>query len=375
MKRMLTVLLTVAAVLSAAAQAPAAGPAVEAPLVRCADVVYPATLTGCGTDPLGAGEIEVKRDGKLELEVSGAAPDSAYDIVLHSLDGATQSAIAVLTTDATGEGQVELKPAFDLNQAGVVAFSLGRNGSVQFVAGFNGEEELKADLIPCGAVNLPAVQTGCGSDTLRKGLVKIEKDREIKVDVIGGPPLTTYDVVLRPLGGGPDVALGTLTTNPGGHGQLRLEGFVPEDTVGAGNVVLRRESLDQFVSGFQSMRKHAPQVAKLNSGLVRCSEVNTLAPLAGCGIDQLKKGHVLIIETGDVKVHLQGAVPATEYEVVFVSFDATEEVSIGTLTTNPAGNGHVHVRDAFPVDTRATGNVVIRRTGVDQYVTGFIVVR
>ncbi|HEX9821369.1 MAG TPA: hypothetical protein VGD07_17345 [Methylomirabilota bacterium] len=375
MKRMLVVLMAFATMLPVAAQARAAGPAVEAPLVRCGAVEYPATLTGCGTDPLGRGQVEVKRNGKLELEVSGAVPNAAYDIVLHSLDGASQLAVAVLTTDATGAGEVELKPAFELNQAGVVAFSLNRNGSVQFVAGFDDEEELKADLIPCGAVNLPAVQTGCGSDTLRKGLVKIERRGEVKVDVVAGPPLTTYDAVLRPLGGGPDVALGTLTTDAAGHGRLRLDDFVPRGTVGAGNVVLRRESLDQFVSGFQITHKHAPQVAKLNSGLVRCSEVNTLAPLAGCGIDQLKKGHVLIIETGDVKVQLQGGVPLMEYEVVFVSFDATEEVSIGTLTTNPAGNGHLHARDAFPVDTRATGNVVIRRAGLDQYVTGFIVVR
>jgi hypothetical protein len=351
---------------------PGPGADAEAALVRCADVTYPVTLTGCGTDPLVRGEIEVKKNGDLDAEVSGALPNTAYDIVLHSLDGANQSAIAVLTTDAAGGGRVRWASAFDFQQAGVVAFSLGRNGSVEFVAGFRGEEEFEAGLIPCGAINLPAVQAGCGTDSLRSGAVKIEEG-DLRVELSGGTD-ATYDVVFRPLGGGTDVPLGTLTTNRG-RGYLRLEGFVPEDTVGAGNVVLRRDALDQFVTGFQSTRRRAPRVAKLHAGLVRCSEVNTLAPLAECGIDQLNKGQVMIDEKGDVKVHLYGAAPGAAYEVVFVAFDASTEVSLGTLTTNPAGNGQVHLRDAFPVGAVATGNVVIKREGIDQYVTGFVVVR
>lgn len=50
-------------------------------------------------------------------------------------------------------------------------------------------------------------------------------------------------------------------------------------------------------------------------------------------------------------------------------------MSLGTLTTNPAGNGHTFVPDAFPVGTRGAGNVVVKRAGVQQYVTGFVVVR
>jgi len=351
----------------------APGTDAEAALVRCAEVTYPAPLTGCGTDPLGRGRIEVKKNGDLDAAVSGALPNAAYDIVLHSLDGANQSTIAVLTTDATGAGRLRSTSTFDFRQAGVVAFSLGRNGSVEFVAGFRGEEELEAGLLPCGAINLPAVQAGCGIDPLRSGSVKIE-DGDLRVELTAWADLT-YDIVFRPLGGGTDVPLGTLTTDKRGRGHLRLDEFVPEDTVGAGNVVLRRDSLDQFVSGFLSTHRRPPKVAKVHSGLVRCGEVNTLAPLPDCGVDQLKKGEVMIDEKGDVKVHLFGAVPGAQYEVVFVAFDASAEVSLGMLGTNPAGNGHVHLRDAFPVGAQGTGNVVIKREGVDQYVTGFLVVR
>ena len=379
MKRLLVTLivLTAAVVAVMPAQAHQSGSDAEAALVRCSEVTYPAPLTGCGTDPLREGQIEVKKNGDLDASVRGALPTSIYEIVLHPLGGANQSAnrsiVAVLATDATGAGRVRSASAFDLFQAGPVAFSLGRNGSVEFVAGFHDEKEFEAGLIPCSAINLPAVQTDCGTDSIRSGSVKI-KHGDLRVDLNAGRYLT-YDVVFRPLGGGSDVPLGTLTTTHHGRGQLRLDNFVPEETVGAGNVVLRRDSLDQFVTGFQSIRRRAPKVARIHTGLVRCAEVNTLAQLTDCGFDQLHKGEVMIDEKGDVKVHLHGAVPGTQYEIAFVAFDASTEVMLGTLTTNPAGNGHAFLRDAFPVGAVGTGNVVIKREGVDQYVTGFVVVR
>ena len=70
-----------------------------------------------------------------------------------------------------------------------------------------------------------------------------------------------------------------------------------------------------------------------------------------------------------------GAVARSTYEIFFVGFDATVEVPVGTLTTNPAGNGHAIVRDFFPVGARGVGQVIIKRDGIDQYVTGFSVAR
>ena len=43
--------------------------------------------------------------------------------------------------------------------------------------------------------------------------------------------------------------------------------------------------------------------------------------------------------------------------------------------TNPAGNGHVVVRDAFAVGSRAASSIVVERAGIVWYVTGFVVVR
>ena len=73
--------------------------------------------------------------------------------------------------------------------------------------------------------------------------------------------------------------------------------------------------------------------------------------------------------------HLFGAVPKVDYDVVFVPFDGGAEVVVGTIRTNPAGNGQVHARDVFKPGTRGVGEVVIKRDGLDQFVTAFRVVR
>jgi hypothetical protein len=372
MKRLVVVAAGLFLALAGAVDAVAKGGGLQAALVRCVDVTYPVPLAACGSDPLTTGKLEVRATGDLEASVTGAQPSSIYELFLGSIDGSSPISVVVMTTDASGNGKVQEPNAFDLDQAGVVALALVRSGQVQFVAAFVGERELKAGLIPCGVVNVPVALSGCGSDALKHGEAKIE-DGDVKVELYAGPNLT-YDVALRPLGA-PEVPLGTLTTNNKGTGQLRVENLVPDTTAGTGNVVLRRDSHDQFVTGFQATRKRPPFVAKFQAGLLRCASVNTLAALTDCGADQLKKGEVFIDEKGDVKVHLYGAVPLAGYEVFFVAFDASLEVPLGTLTTNPAGNGHALVPDAFPVGARGVGNVVVKRAGVQQYVTGFVVVR
>jgi len=107
---------------------------------------------------------------------------------------------------------------------------------------------------------------------------------------------------------------------------------------------------------------------------VRCSEAN-LPTLGNCGSDLFSKGFAIIDEKGDVKTHLFGAVPQVDYDVVFVPLDGGTEVMVGTIRTNPAGNGHVHARDVFDPGTRGVGQIVIKRDGLDQFVTGFRVVR
>jgi hypothetical protein len=108
--------------------------------------------------------------------------------------------------------------------------------------------------------------------------------------------------------------------------------------------------------------------------MVRCSEAN-LPTLTNCGADLFSKGFAIIDEKGDVKTHLFGAVPGVDYDVMFVPFDGGAEVMVGTIRTNPAGNGQLHARDVFEPGTRGVGQVIIKRERLDQFVTGFRVVR
>jgi hypothetical protein len=375
MKTVVSLLAGLALAAVATGVAHAKGGEVEAALVRCADVTVPGPLTGCGADPLAGGQIEVKRGGDIEVELAGALPSTTYDVVLQTLTGNASAALAlgVVTTDASGNAEMHRRNLFDMSQAGPITFALSRNGSVQFVAGFAGEEELKATLLACGDINVPTALPGCGSDTFRSGSVKIDEG-DVMVDFTGMPNVS-YDVVLLGLDGTSELPLGPLATDKRGRGLLRLMNAFADNVVGAGNVVLRSNGSVEFISGFQSTQRRPPENARFQVGLLRCGAVNTLAPLAGCGSDSFTKGLVTLDEGGDVKVEIVGALPAVQYEVVFVSFDASMETSIGTFTTNPAGNGQFRSHDFFPVGVRGAGNVVIKRDGVDQFVTGFAVVR
>ena len=376
MKRMLGVVAVLAALTGTAHADPPKGADVKAALVRCADVTSPAPLVGCGDDPLNRGRLEVSRNGDVSAVLMGAQPGVTYDLVLHAASNvmgnvSTALPIAVLATDALGNAAVRWASVFDTGQAGIVAFTLSRNGSVEFVTGFRGEQELEASLVRCGDINTPAPLPACGTDSLKNGKAEIEEG-DVKVELTAEPNVT-YTVVFRGLGGGNDSPVGILFTDKKGKGSLKVKNVVDDEVVGSGNVVLQRDGFDQFITGFQSVRKRPAIVARFQVGLLRCADVNTLAPLTGCGFDQLNKGEAIIDDKGDVSVNVMGAVPRSRYEVFFVSADASTEVSVGILETNPAGNGHVSVRDFFPVGTRGVGHVIVKRDGVDQFVTGFAV--
>jgi hypothetical protein len=354
------------------------GADIKAALVRCADVTFPAPLPDCGDDPLTRGRLEVSRAGDVSVLLVGARPASTYDLILHAAGNvmgnvSTALPIAVLVTDALGNAAIRWASVFDTGQAGIVAFTLSRNGSVEFVAGFRGEQELEATLVPCADINTPAPLPACGTDTFTSGKAKVD-DGDVTVE-LSAEPNTSYTVVFRGLRGGNDSAIGIVFTDKKGKGFLKVKNVVDDDVTGAGNIVLQRDGFDQFITGFQSIRKRPAVVARFQVGLLQCADVNTLAPLTGCGFDQLNKGEVVIDDKGDVNVHVMGAVPRSRYEIFFVSEDATTEVSVGILETNPAGNGHAVVRDFFPVGARGVGQVILKRDGVDQFVTGFAVSR
>jgi len=369
-----------------AGEAMAKGADASAALVRCTDVTVPATLTGCATpgDPLSHGRVSVTRSGGIRVVLDGAGPSQDYDVVLRSFNASVEMALGVVTTDSAGDGEMLRASIFDLDQTGLVSIALKRGGAIHYVSGFTALDggELTSHLVPCAQVNLPATIAGCGGDTLRTGSVRID-ERDVLVTLTTGSGkkhpdnATTYEVVLHGLDSTTEHPIGTLTTNDHGVAPaLRLTDFFAADVVGAGHVLLRRQGTTeiQFITAFQSTRRLALEPARFHVGMVRCAAAN-LPTLTNCGTDLFSKGFAIIDEKGDVQTHLFGAVPKVEYEVVFVPFDSGPETAVGTLRTNPAGNGQLHARDVFDPGTLGVGQIVIKRDGLDQFVTGFRVVR
>jgi len=364
----------------------AKGADASAALVRCADVAVPAVLTGCAApgDSLVRGRVALTRGGGIRVGLEGAGKGQEYDVMLRSLNGSAEVALGVVTTDNDGDGEMSRASIFDLDQTGLVSIALKRGGAIHYVSGFTALDggELTSHLVPCAQVNLPTTVAGCGGDLLRTGYVRID-ERDILVALTTGnghkhqDNAATYEVVLLGLDGASETLIGTITTNDRGVAPaLRLVDVFADNAVGAGHVLLRRQgdAAIQFITGFQSTRRLALEPAKFQVGMVRCSEAN-LPVLTGCGSDLFSKGFAIIDEKGDVKTHLFGAVPGVDYDVVFVPFDGGSEIVVGTVHTNPAGNGQHHARDIFEPGTRGVGQIVIKRDSLDQFVTGFRVVR
>ncbi len=360
------------------------GAEVEAGLVRCADVNQPTPPPGCGTDPLARGDSHISKSGDVSLAVAGALPSAAYQVAYRSLNGVTELAIGTLSTNATGSGALEKKGFFVLKDTGAGALILKRGGLDQFMSGFDlaGVEkaELEAGLVRCSEVNQSAALSTCGTDPLAAGKAEIGEDGKLEVLLGHASPNVAYEVNFRSVDGTVEHPLATFTTNAGGNGTLELDGAFDATAIGAGNLVLKRhgDSHDQFVSGFRVSEHPKPDRAdetRFRVALIRCVEVNRPAALAACGIDELFKGLAGINEKGTVGVVLIGAEPQQAYNVVFRALDGTTEIPIGTLTTNRAGNVNWEQKRFFPLGDALSGNIIVKRDGFDQFVTGVKVIK
>ena len=110
--------------------------------------------------------------------------------------------------------------------------------------------------------------------------------------------------------------------------------------------------------------------AAFEAGLVRCAEGTQPTPLANCGADRLQEGVAEISDEGEVEVRVVQAAPSVVYSVVYRSLDGERLRVIGELTTNSQGDGYLDA-ELFTRSQVGSGNVVLKRGGVDQFVTGF----
>lgn len=392
------------------------GSGLEAALAPCVDVnIELLDPADCGTDTLTRGKAKITKQGDVKVVVVGGEPDVTYEVHYRSIDNSEEQ-IGELTTDSDGDGNLEVKGFYSNNDAGSGYIILRREEVLgdgmkdQFVTAFkvigdvedggpdegssdDEEPDFEAGLIRCKNINRPVALNpdDCGDDKLQSGKVEIDhEDGDLEVKVNKAVPNVTYEVFYRPLSGDLDEFIGNLITDHKGNGELEIESFFNKDLgavdIGSLNIVLRRAAelaggmKDQFMSGFEVLRKRPKAMkAVFKSGLVHCIEVNqgTDPPtqLSNCGTDSLKEGEVVIDEKGMVRVKLVHAEPNTEYEVCYRPIDGSPEIDLEMVVkTNPAGNANKK-KYWFEKGTVGSGNVVIKREGDDQFVTGFRVIK
>jgi hypothetical protein len=369
--------LVVAAAAFGVAQGSACAFSFSAPLVQCSAVTTPAALSNCGSDPFGKGVATINDEGDVEVEVTGAAASQTYAILFRSPNGASSTQITdKFVTDAKGHGRIRKENFFVLGKVGAGNLALTRSGLDQYVTGLavasspaHGGPGLVPALVRCADVNVPAALASCGSDPLTRGSVDIEgDDGDLTIQVHGAAAAKSYTAVLR-APNGTEHALGTVNTDSKGAGVLIQSSAFAAGTIGSGTVVLERAGSDQYFSGFKVTEKSKPPTVS-QASLVRCSDVST-SNLANCGSDPLDQGNAQIVANGQVHVVITGAEASISYEVFFRPIDNSGDLDTGlSLNTGPDGNANGSIF-FFKSNTIGSGNVVLKRTGLDQFVTGF----
>jgi hypothetical protein len=238
------------------------GPGLETGLVTCGSVGVPAALTGCGTDALSRGNVDIEGDGNLAILISGAAASQTYTAALRSPTGA-QSALGSLTTNSKGAGTLTKTGAFAAGTTGSGTVVLQRLGDDQFLSGFYVNQKpispvvSEANLITCAAVvasnsALTSVET-CGTDPLTQGSAQVNASGQLSVRLTGALPSTSYQVFFRLIdnSGSADTNTGlALTTDASGDANASVS-FFKSGSASAGSFVVKNAALDdEFMTGF-----------------------------------------------------------------------------------------------------------------------------
>jgi hypothetical protein len=237
-------------------------------LVSCAQVNVPTTIAGCGVDALRTGFVRIDERDVLVTLTTGTGkkhPDNAttYDVVLRSLDSTTELPIGTLTTNEFGVAPaLRLTDFFAADAIGAGHILLRRQGKteIEFITAFQSTRRLAVEparfqvgMVRCAQANLPAL-TGCGSDLFAKGFAIIDEKGDVTTHLFGAVPKVDYEVVFVPFDGGSEVPVGVLRTNPAGNGQLHARDVFDPGTLGIGQIFIKRDGLDQFVTGFRAVR-------------------------------------------------------------------------------------------------------------------------
>jgi len=354
------------------------------PLVQCSAVTSPAAIESCGSDPLSSGNVAIFNDGEVTVTVTGAAPTTEYLIEFAAPDNSKLTQIGTVTTNSKGNANFDKEAAFPLNAVGAGNLVVINNGSTseagkdEFYSGLaieaSGGNHDRADyhpsLVVCDAVKVPSSLANCGTDALKSGSVDVQaNDGDVIVQVVGAAASQSYTVVFRAINGTSLPVPGTLTTDSSGTGQLMASALFAAGTTGEGVFAIQRNSLDQYLSGFNITQK-PPKPRQAHSTLARCANV-TDPVLGNCGTDPLSSGIVNVAPNGTVAVSLDGAQPSTTYSVVFRPLDNSGDTPVGTLPESNSNGNVPNTKFSFLKSGMVySGGFVIQSNSLDEFVPG-----
>ncbi len=227
-------------------------------LVRCTDVTAPGGLSGCGSDSLTRGRVDIENaDGALSIHVIGARPSTSYTAILRAPGGGTTPLGTVGPTDKAGNGMLIVSNAFAAGTIGSGSVVLQSSSTDEFVSGFKVDQKFvrpevsASNLVPCGSVTDP-ILANCGSDPLDRGAYEVNAAGRVNVRLTGANPSTNYELFFRPLDDSGDVDTGiAIPTNALGNAETGLKKFFTPNTVASGTFVVKSGTFDEFVAGFE----------------------------------------------------------------------------------------------------------------------------
>ena len=231
----------------------------------------------------------------------------------------------------------------------------------------------RAPLLLCSAVTVPNTLSNCGSDPIKRGEAAIDDSGEVSVVVQGAGASQSYEVLFRTPDGSASIDLGALGTDSKGNGNLNEgpgKAKLPIGKISAGSIVLTRSGSDQYASGFRNNGG-----TDFRPSLIRCADVNDPAALSNCGTDTLKDGSVDIeSDDGSLDIRVSGAAANAKYTAALRAPDGTE-LPLPDVNTDSKGKGKLISSAFFPTSTLTfgSGTVVLKRSGSDQFVSGFAV--
>ena len=231
-----------------------------------------------------------------------------------------------------------------------------------------------APLLECAQVTVPAALSNCGSDPLTRGVASIDNEGNLDLTLVGAGSAEAYQIVFRSPDGTQSVSLGMVTTGAGGNASKQEDVAFALGKVGAGNIVLTRTGMDQYVAGIHVSASGAPQSGPdTHLELSACSDVNIFTnPLSNCGTDTFKNGTAEFeSNSGAIDIQVTGAAANATYAAILRPVTGTA-LALGMITTNSRGVGQTPVSTTpIAFSTFASGTVVLTRNGMDQAVGGF----